>query len=105
MLAWKSKRFYDESIKPPAVSNNSLISALNYISTKVRTEFFFKKVKVTFTHKHLMNICFIYYLNLFLFTAGKRFTLGNYLFVAAKLNTNADPDNYKYYDIILIYIT
>ena len=30
---WKSKGLADESIKPPIASNNSLATALNYIST------------------------------------------------------------------------
>ena len=31
---WKSKKLFDESIQPPAPSNNSLLPALNCISTK-----------------------------------------------------------------------
>ena len=31
--AWKSKRLSDKSTKPPAASNNSLSSALNYFKT------------------------------------------------------------------------
>ena len=32
---WISKEWYDDSIKPPATSNNSLAPALNYINTKL----------------------------------------------------------------------
>ena len=31
ILAWKSNGFSDESIKPPAASNNSLAPMLNYV--------------------------------------------------------------------------
>ena len=36
---WKSKKLFDESIQPPAPSNNSLLPALNCISTKTRLQF------------------------------------------------------------------
>ena len=38
ILEWKSKEWYDDSIKPPATSNNSLAPALNYINTKLRVK-------------------------------------------------------------------
>ena len=37
--AWKSKGLSDESIKPPATSNNSFAAALNYIGVKTRVKF------------------------------------------------------------------
>ena len=39
ILAWKSKGLSNESIKSPAVSNNSLAPALSHIKTKLRVKF------------------------------------------------------------------
>ena len=38
-LAWKSKWFSDESMKPLAVSKNSLAPALNHFHTKLQVRF------------------------------------------------------------------
>ena len=37
--SWKSKELSDESIKPPATSNNNLAPSLNYIGIKTRVKF------------------------------------------------------------------
>ena len=37
--SWKSKGLSDESIKPPATSNNNLAPLLNYIGIKTRVKF------------------------------------------------------------------
>ena len=37
--SWKSKGLSDESIKPPAISGNSLNPELNYYDTKTRVKF------------------------------------------------------------------
>ena len=37
--SWKSKGLSDESIKPPATSNNNLAPSLNYIGIKTRVKF------------------------------------------------------------------
>ena len=34
--SWKSKGLSDESIKPPATSDNSLTSLINYLGDKIR---------------------------------------------------------------------
>ena len=50
--ARKSKGLSDESIKPPAASNNSLAAELNHINTKLQLKFdghCSKQDKVTFT--------------------------------------------------------
>ena len=39
--AWESKGLYDESIKLPATSNNSLVPSLNYIG--VRSHLFMER--------------------------------------------------------------
>ena len=54
ILLWKSKGLPDESIKPPATSNNSIASLLNYFGTIARVKFdgsCLKQDKITFTHK------------------------------------------------------
>ena len=37
--SWKSEGLSDESIKPPATSDNSLHPELNYYGTKTRVKF------------------------------------------------------------------
>ena len=37
--SWKSKGLSDESIKPPATSDNSLSSLINYLGDKIRLKF------------------------------------------------------------------
>ena len=37
--SWKSKGLSDESIKPPATSDNSLASLINYLGDKIRLKF------------------------------------------------------------------
>ena len=54
ILLWKSKGLSDESIKPPATSNNSIAPSLNYFGTIARVKFdgsCLKQDKITFTHK------------------------------------------------------
>ena len=51
--SWKSKGLSDESIKPPATSNNSLAPALNYYGNKIRVKFtrtWLKQPKISYTH-------------------------------------------------------
>ena len=53
ILEWKSKGFYDESIKPPTTSDNSL-SAL--VGNKTRLEFNGSCLKkLTYTHRIVNN--------------------------------------------------
>ena len=59
--SWKSKGLSDKSIKPPV--EFSLATLLNYISAKIRVNFFgscLKQEKVKFTHKKVVNICIVY---------------------------------------------
>ena len=94
----------NESIKPPLASINSLATAWNHINTKLRIwshllqkslmeNFIFsavlKEEKVTFTQKQVVNINIVYEINLFLFSLGKNFALGNSSFWALKLTKNA----------------
>ena len=68
ILAWKSKGLSDESIKPPATSNNSLAPSLNYIgTTKTRVKFDWsclKQNKITITHGKIVNIYIVCEINL-----------------------------------------
>ena len=80
MSEWKSNRLSDESIKTPAVSNNSLAPTLNYVNTKLRVKHdgsYLKQEKVIFTQNRLVNIYIAYEINLWPFTVGKDFALGN----------------------------
>ena len=57
--SWKSKGLSAESIKPPAISENSLNPALNYYLTKARVKFTgscLKQTKVSYTHGKVVNI-------------------------------------------------
>ena len=57
--AWKSKGLSDESIKPPAASNNSRAPALNYISTKIQVKFngsCLRQEKGALNYKYEVNI-------------------------------------------------
>lgn len=65
----KSKRFSDESIKPPATSNNNLAPALNHIKSKIRVKF----DGSGFTHKQVVNIYIIDKINLRPFAVGTGF--------------------------------
>ena len=51
--SWQSKGLSDETIKPPATSDNSLNPKLSYYGTKARLEFsgsYLKQDKSTFNH-------------------------------------------------------
>ena len=63
VIAWGSKGFSDEGIKPPATSNNSLNLWLNCINVKIRIKFdgsCLKQEKVTFNHKTILNLYIAY---------------------------------------------
>ena len=51
---------------------------------------------MTFTHKKVSNIYIVYEINLWLFTLGRNFALGNCLFRAFEMTANADLDKCKY---------
>ena len=91
--AWKSKGLSDESIKPPAASNNSLAPVLNYIKSKVSC---LKQDKLTFTYIKVINICIIHKINFWPFNVGKDFALISFLFETVKLTKNTDPGKCKY---------
>ena len=59
VLSWQSKGISNESIKPPAASDNSLTQELNYYGTKTRVKFTRSCLKQTdhiCTHKKVVSI-------------------------------------------------
>ena len=53
----------DESIKPPATSDNSLSPLIDYLGDKIRLKFnggCLKQPKLTFTHGKTINIYIVY---------------------------------------------
>ena len=85
----------DKSTKPPAISNNSIDLALNYVNTKLQVKFdgsCLKQGRVTFTHKKVINIYIIYEISLWSYTQNANFTFRNYLFGDIELTIKADSD-------------
>ena len=104
--SWMFQGLPDENIKLPAVSNNSLAPALNYINTKLQVKIVrhcLKRDNVTVTHKQFENVCIIYEINLWSYIQGADFTLVNSLFGAVKSNAvkKSDPINILILDMIL----
>ena len=96
--SWKSKGLSDESIKPPATSDNSLTPALNYYGTKARVKFTgscLKQSKIPYSYEKVVNIFIFYELG----ASGSHNndpTLKNCLFGAVTLTKNTDIDTYGY---------
>ena len=99
-LTWKPKWLSDESIKFLAASNKSLISALNYISTKLRVQRDGRCLgqnRLIFNHKKVVNFYIVYETKLWRFNiVDKDFVFKNYLIEAVKLSRNANCDKFKY---------
>ena len=95
---WKSKGLSDESIKPPATSDNSLTPLIDYRGNKIRMKFTgscFQQHKVSYTHGTIVNICIVNKLG----ASGPHSdnpTLKNSLFGAVRLTKNADIFKYRY---------
>ena len=63
IIFYKSKGLSDESIKPPATSDNSLAPSLNYKGVKTGIKFHggcLKQNKITFTHEKTVKIYIVY---------------------------------------------
>ena len=91
--AWKSKRLSHESIKPSDPSNNSLGPSINDINTKLRVKFSgscLKQERVAFKYKHVVDIYFVYEINLWSYIQDAYCLLGNSLFGATNVTKNAD---------------
>ena len=96
VLSWQSKGLSDESIKPPATSNNSLNPRLSYYGTKVRVQFTkscLKQPNHIFIHKKIINIYVVYELTASSSHASDP-TIKNCLFGAVTLTKNADIEKY-----------
>ena len=99
ILSWKSKGLSDNSIKPPATSNNSLALTINYYyPSKIRVKFTrscLEQDKVTFNHGKVVNIYIVYELGVST-SSDSDPTMKNCLFGAVTLTKNADIDKYTY---------
>ena len=98
MLSWQSKGISNESIKPPATSNNSLSPRLRYNDTKIKIPFTgscLKQPKYLFTHKKVVNIYIFYKLGASS-SHDSDPTIKNCLFGAVTLTKNADIEKYTY---------
>ena len=98
VLSWRSKGISNESIKPPATSDNSLTPELNYYGTKTRVKFTkscLKQSSHILTHKKIVNIYIVYELG-----ASSSYvsdpTLKNCLFGAVTLTKNTDIEKRGY---------
>ena len=60
----KSKGLFDESIKPPTTSDNSLAPAINNYGSKIRVTFarscLKQSNKLSYTHGKIVNIYIVY---------------------------------------------
>ena len=96
--SWKSKGLSNETIKPPATSDNSLTPLIDYLGNKIRIKFigsFLKQPKLQYTHRTIANIYIVYELG----ASGSNDndpTLKHCLFGAVTLTKNADIDKYWY---------
>ena len=93
---WKSKRLCVESIKTPAISNNSLSPSLIYINAKIRIKFCLKQDKFTFHHETVVIIYIVHKINFWPFQQSADSALGNSFFGAVLLTKNAGFEKYKY---------
>ena len=97
--SWKSIGLFDEIIKPPTTSDNSLAPALSYFGNKTRVKFdgsCLKQNKITFSHEETVNIYIVYEKNLWNYVENSDPTIKNSLFGAVKLVKNAYIDKHKY---------
>ena len=98
ILSRQSKGLSDETIKPPATSDNSLTPLIHYLGTKLRVKFsksILRQPKISYTHREVANIYLFYQLS------GSDShsddpALENCLFSAVTLTKNADIDKYGY---------
>ena len=91
----------DKSIKPSSTPDNSIAPSLNFIGVRPKIKFdgqCLQQDKVTFTCKKILNIYIVYEINLWAYTQGADFTLGNSLIGAVNLFKNADF-NWKFFII------
>ena len=98
VLSWHSKGISNESIKPPATSDNILNPRLSYYGTEIRVQFTgscLKQPKLTFTHKKVVNIYIVYELEASSSHISDP-TIKKCLFGAVTLTKNAGIKKYRY---------
>ena len=96
--SWKSKGLSDETIKPPATSDNTLTPLIDYCGNKVNVKFngtILRQPEMSYTHGTTVNIYIVYELGTFSSHTDDP-TLQNCLFGAVMLTKNADIDKYGY---------
>ena len=96
--SWKSKGLSDETIKPPATSDNTLTPLIDYCGNKVNVKFYgtiLRQPEMSYTHGTTVNIYIVYELGTFSSHTDDP-TLQNCLFGAVMLTKNADIDKYGY---------
>ena len=94
----KSKGLSDETIKPPATSDNSLTPLIGYLGSKTRITFTgscLKQPDISYTHRTIVNIYIVYELSASSSHTDDP-TLKNCLFGAVTLNNNVDIEKYEY---------
>ena len=87
----------DESIKPPATSDNILCPLMDYLGNKIRLKFngdCLKQFKLGHTHGKTINIYIIYELT----GSSSNNDVRNSLFGAVRLTKIAEYDKYRYSD-------
>ena len=95
---WQSKGLSDETIKPPATSDNSLTPLIDYLGNKIRVKFTgscLKQPTISYTHGTIVNIYIVYELGASSSNNNDR-ALKYCLFGAVTLTKNADIDKYGY---------
>ena len=97
--SWKSKGLSAKSIKPPAVSDNSLIPLIDCLGNKRKLKFSgscLKQPKLQYAHWTVVNIYIVYELG-DSGSSDNNPTLKNCLFDGVNLTKNSDVENYGYF--------
>ena len=93
-----SMKLSDETIKPPATSDNSLTPLIDYCGNKIRVKFAgscLQQPKVSYTHGTIVKIYIVYELGASSSHTDDP-TLKKSLFGAVTLTNNVDIDKYGY---------
>ena len=96
--SWQSKGLSDETIKPPAISDDSLTPLIDYLGNKITVRFTgssLKQVNISYTHRRIVKIYIVYELGASS-SHNNDPTLKHCLFGAVTLTKNAYIDKYVY---------
>ena len=97
--SWQSIGKFEESIKLPATSDNSLTPLIGYLGNKIRIKFTgscLQQTKISYTHVAIVNIYIVYELSASS-PHNNDTTLKNCLFGAVALTKSNDIDKYGYF--------